>query len=70
MTLRIETSKLQVKTWKNFKILFKTFILEFGLFFKLVDITWFTSQSLWKESFKEDPKIFLKFQNGVLKFQF
>ena len=28
------------------------------------------SQSLWKQSFKEDPKNFIKFQTEDSKFQF
>ena len=42
--LRNETWKLQVETSKSFQIFLETFISEFGLFFKLVLITWFTEE--------------------------
>ena len=69
MKLCTETSKLQAETSKIFQIFLETFILEFGYFSNLVLLlgSQSKSQSLSKESFKEDPK---NFMTGVSKFQF
>ena len=44
MKLRIETSKLQAETSKNFEMFFAIFMLKFCLCSKFGVISWFTKQ--------------------------